>query len=65
MTGPTHVNNPGGSGNRVSDSLDDVIGGAMGVIDYSAFLAAPANIRQDPSDTIYADDFDGNLCTQL
>ncbi len=65
ISGPTHINNLGGSGDRISDSLDDAIGGAQGVIQYTPFLDAPVDIQQYPADTIFANDFDGNLCSQF
>ncbi len=64
-TGPTHVDNPMGTGERVSDSLDDVVGGAEGTVGYTPFATAPIDVIQFASDTIFANGFDGGVCTQF
>lgn len=64
-SGPTHSDNMAGTGDNVSDSIDDQIGGALGTVNYTSFLTAPITIKQYPSDTLFADDFDGNICSQL
>jgi len=64
-TGPTHALNAGGMGDAVSDSNDVVIGSAMGVIGYTPFRDAPVNITLFASDSIFANGFDGNPCSEF
>ena len=64
-TGPTHALNVGGMGDVVSDSNDVVLVGALGVITYTPFRDAPLGITQFATDTIFANDFEGNPCSQL
>jgi len=64
-TGPTHSDNIAGMGDRVSDSIDDAIGGALGTVNYLPFVMAPISIKQYPTDILFAGDFDGNICSQL
>lgn len=65
INGPTHSTNPTGTGDKVSDSIDDAIGGALGTVNYSPFVTASISIKQFPSDTLFAGDFEGNICTQF
>ena len=64
-TGPTHALNAGGMGDAVSDSNDVVIGGAQGVIDYNQFRTTEVGITQFASDTLFANGFDGNPCSEF
>ncbi|WP_395375174.1 right-handed parallel beta-helix repeat-containing protein [Marinicella sp. W31] len=62
-TGPTHALNIGGMGDAVSDSNDTVIVGAQGIINYTPFRTAEVGVTQFASDTLFANNFDGNPCS--
>jgi hypothetical protein len=64
-SGPTHLNNPVGTGDNISDSIDDQLGGALGTVSYTPFLTSAVNITQYASDIIFADGFEENICSQL
>jgi len=65
VNGPTHTSNLAGTGDRVSDSLDDAIGGAQGTVNFNPFLNETNTIKQYVSDIVFVNDFEENICTQL
>ena len=65
MSMEQHSTNPIGTGDKISDSVDDTIGGALDTVNYSPFVTAPISIKQFPSDILFAGDFEGNTCTQF
>jgi len=64
-SGPTHSSNPLGTGDRVSDSIDDAIGGAMGTVDFTPHAMSSIAFEQIASDTIFLNNFEGDFCSQL